>query len=279
MSLYDLFRGFFGFRGERRHRDPFFGGITRDDDEEDDDEDGPFFGARGSDDFGFGFTFGPGGIRSHDTFGFDELFRDFNNLFSEMGARSLPMHPFEFPGMEAPPPADRLHEKRQTLRDSMLKYPDNQRSGSRELEDGAGSTAPEKRPWRPFQGLQESQPTPGDVKDAPKEDRDLDSHVTSKGLETILLPSQPRSYFKSVSVTKVVAPDGTVEERRTVRDSQGHEETVVTRRSRGEPVPGLDSEQQSGSEDLAPLGSHHGQDMSDSFSILDAFLHRWFQRR
>ncbi|KAI4817591.1 hypothetical protein KUCAC02_010976 [Chaenocephalus aceratus] len=70
-----------------------------------------------------------------------------------------------------------------------------------------------------------------------KEDRDLDSAVSSRGLDQILTPpagqapNQPRahSFFQSVTITKVVKPDGTVEERQTVRDSQGKEETTVTR--------------------------------------------------
>ncbi|KAG9355292.1 hypothetical protein JZ751_000130 [Albula glossodonta] len=67
---------------------------------------------------------------------------------------------------------------------------------------------------------------------------DLDSRVSSEGLDQILTPDRPspapsrpntRSFFQSVTVTKVVKPDGTVEERRTVRDGQGNEETTVTR--------------------------------------------------
>nr|XP_056709595.1 HCLS1-associated protein X-1 [Euleptes europaea] len=277
MSLYDLFRGFFGFRGERRPRDPFFGGITRDDDEEDDDDEdngGPSFGAGPSDDFNFGFTFGPGGMRFHDNFGFDQLFQDFNNLFNEVGSWTLPPHPFEFPGIEAPPPANRSPKKRQTLRDSMLKYPEINRP-SQVPEEDLDPPAPERRPWRPFQGLEERL-APADIQETPKEDGDLDSHVTSEGLETILPPAkQPRSYFKSISVTKVVAPDGTVEERRTVRDSHGHEETVVTRQSREEAYRGFDRGQQGGSGDLA----NPREDLDDSSSILNAFFRRWFQGR
>uniref|UniRef100_A0A8B9ZFJ5 Uncharacterized protein n=1 Tax=Anas platyrhynchos TaxID=8839 RepID=A0A8B9ZFJ5_ANAPL len=61
---------------------------------------------------------------------------------------------------------------------------------------------------------------------------DLDSEVSSAGLGTILRPHepQPRSYFQSVSVTKVTLPDGAVEERRTVQDSHGRRETTVTLR-------------------------------------------------
>ncbi|KAJ6656983.1 hypothetical protein lerEdw1_002984 [Lerista edwardsae] len=275
MSLYDLFRGFFGFH---RPRDPFFGGITRDDDEDEEEDGDPYFGGRSPEDFGFGFTFGPGGMRFHDNFGFDELFRDFNDLFNEVGAWSQPSRPFEFPGTEAPPLTDRPRGKRESLRDSMLKYPDSQRP-SRVPEAGSDPATPERRPWQPFEGIDEREPSATDPKDVPKEDGDLDSHVTSKGLETILPPAQPRSYFKSVSVTKVIAPDGTVEERRTVRDSQGHEETVVTRRSREEPSPGLEGGQQDNPGYLAPFSSRQGENMDDSSSILDAFFRRWFPSR
>uniref|UniRef100_A0A8C0F4J3 Uncharacterized protein n=1 Tax=Bubo bubo TaxID=30461 RepID=A0A8C0F4J3_BUBBB len=50
---------------------------------------------------------------------------------------------------------------------------------------------------------------------------DLDSQVSSAGLGTILRPDEPksRSYFQSVSVTKVTLPDGAVEERRTVTET------------------------------------------------------------
>ncbi|KAJ7307317.1 hypothetical protein JRQ81_009325 [Phrynocephalus forsythii] len=243
MSVYDVFRGFFGFPGERRPRDPFFGGITREDDDDDDDDEeededgqGPSFGA---DRFDFGFTFGPGGMRFHDPFSFDDIFRDFNNLFSEMGTLGLPPRPFGLPSIEAPPPPP-AGQKNHTLRDLMLKHPESHGPSRRDLEGDLGPPVPERRPWRPFQGLGEMPPLPTDT---PKEDGDLDSRVTSEGLETILPPAHPRSYFRSVSITKVMAPDGTVEERRTMRDSQGHEETVVTRRSAGEPSPSLDGSQ------------------------------------
>uniref|UniRef100_A0A8C3S8Y7 Uncharacterized protein n=1 Tax=Chelydra serpentina TaxID=8475 RepID=A0A8C3S8Y7_CHESE len=108
----------------------------------------------------------------------------------------------------------------------MLKYPDSHQPRisaegpvpGRDLGDGAGLGAPGMRPWRPFAGVSEH--------------ADLDSRVSSEGLETVLRPGEPKahSYFQSVSVTTVTGPDGTVEERRTVQDSQGRRETVVTRR-------------------------------------------------
>lgn len=42
---------------------------------------------------------------------------------------------------------------------------------------------------------------------------DLDSQVSQEGLGPVLQP-QPKSYFKSVSVTKITKPDGVSWERR-----------------------------------------------------------------
>uniref|UniRef100_A0A8C5TUJ0 HCLS1 associated protein X-1 n=1 Tax=Malurus cyaneus samueli TaxID=2593467 RepID=A0A8C5TUJ0_9PASS len=95
---------------------------------------------------------------------------------------------------------------------------------------------------------------------------DLDSQVSSVGLGTILRPDEPKShsYFKSISVTKVTLPDGAVEERRTVQDSQGHRETTVTR-------------------ELAQFaGTWPQQDklrvpnLSDPSSTLSNFIRHWF---
>ncbi|EMP28219.1 Putative phospholipid-transporting ATPase FetA [Chelonia mydas] len=145
----------------------------------------------------------------------------------------------ELPATEAAPPASghlSEEQKRQALRDSMLKYPDSQQPRiseegavpGRDLGDGAGLAAPGMRPWQPFAGLGEMHPAPPSA----REDKDLDSRVSSEGLDTVLRPGEPKahSYFQSVSVTTVTGPDGTVEERRTVQDSQGRRKTVVTRR-------------------------------------------------
>uniref|UniRef100_A0A8C0G7P0 HCLS1 associated protein X-1 n=1 Tax=Chelonoidis abingdonii TaxID=106734 RepID=A0A8C0G7P0_CHEAB len=117
----------------------------------------------------------------------------------------------------------------------MLKYPDSHQPRSfaegpvpgRDLGDSVGPAAPGMRPWRPFAGVSEP---PGSCISILC--TDLDSRVSSEGLETVLRPGEPKahSYFQSVSVTTVTGPDGTVEESRTVQDSQGRRETVVTRR-------------------------------------------------
>jgi HCLS1-associated protein X-1 len=75
--------------------------MTRDEDEDDEEEEGGatwgswnprFDGSQPPDEFGFSFSPG-GGMRFHNNFGFDDLVRDFNSIFSEMGAWTLPSHP------------------------------------------------------------------------------------------------------------------------------------------------------------------------------------------
>ncbi|XP_017722955.1 PREDICTED: HCLS1-associated protein X-1 isoform X1 [Rhinopithecus bieti] len=279
MSLFDLFRGFFGFPGPRSHRDPFFGGMTRDDDEEEEEEEEGGSWGRGNprfhssqhppEEFGFGFSFSPGGgIRFHDNFGFDDLVRDFNSIFSDMGAWTLPSHPPELPGPESETPGERLREG-QTLRDSMLKYPDSHqpRIFGGVLESDGRSESPKPAPdWgsqRPFHRFDDIWPV--DPHPRTREDNDLDSQVSQEGLGPVLQP-QPKSYFKSISVTKITKPDGIVEERRTVVDSEGRTETTVTRHEA----------------DSGPRGdpeSPRSPALDDAFSILDLFLGRWFRSR
>ncbi|XP_045838095.1 HCLS1-associated protein X-1 isoform X2 [Meles meles] len=263
MSLFDLFRGFFGLSGPRSHRDPFFGGMTREDDDDDDEDEeeeatrgrgGPGFeGPQPPEEFGFGFSFSPGGgMRFHDNFGLDDLVRDFE----------LPG-----PGPESETPGERRREG-QTLRDSMLKYPDSQqpRVFGGVLESDTSESpkpAPDRGSRRPFGVFDDMWPmTP---RSRAREDNDLDSQVSQEGLGPVLQP-QPKSYFKSVSVTKITKPDGTVEERRTVVDSEGRTETTVTHQE-GDGRPRDDPE-------LPPPAT-----LDDAYSILDLFLGRWFRSR
>lgn len=98
-----------------------------------------------------------------------------------------------------------------------------------------------------------------------REDNDLDSQVSQEGLGPVLQP-QPKSYFKSISVTKITKPDGAVEERRTVVDSEGRSETTVTRQEA----------------DGSPRGDPElprSPSLDDAFSILDLFLGRWSRSR
>ncbi|NWZ58589.1 HAX1 protein, partial [Haliaeetus albicilla] len=120
MSFYDAFRGFFGFPGRRRPRDPLFGGTAWDEEEEEEEEeDGPSL-AQPPQDFAFGFS--PGGSRG----AFEELFRDVGELLGVFGgAWAGPPQPFEPP---LPGPSEGSTGRQ--LRDSMLKHPDGPAPGA-----------------------------------------------------------------------------------------------------------------------------------------------------
>ncbi|XP_030329669.1 LOW QUALITY PROTEIN: HCLS1-associated protein X-1 [Strigops habroptila] len=268
MSFYDAFRGFFGFPGPRRPRDPLFGGALWDEDEDDEDEDGPSL-AQPPPDFGFG----PRGA-------FEELFRDVSELLGVFGGAWAGLPPPSGGHEERlPPPQPPLPGpgEGRPLRDSMLKHPE--------------SPAP-ARPWRPFPALDDAPPAPPGL----KADQDLDSQVSSAGLGTILRPGEPKahSYFQSVSVTKVTLPDGAVEERRTVQDSQGRRETTVTRR-RGDQAFITTTKEDGQSKDYReevvnmddrelaqfagtwpPQDNLHPPNVSDPSSALGSFFRRWF---
>uniref|UniRef100_A0A8C2PXN3 HCLS1 associated protein X-1 n=1 Tax=Cyprinus carpio TaxID=7962 RepID=A0A8C2PXN3_CYPCA len=240
MSVFDLFRGFFGvpgghYRGDGR-RDPFFDGMIHEDDDDEDDDSGfqhDDFNRPHRDSFDdafrFGFSFGPGGMRFEEPQLFGQIFRDMEEIFASLG-RFEERHGIGHrgaPSVEAPPPQEGAEKGRgragssNPIRDFMLKSPDS----------SPYTHFPQWRPFSKFHDLWKDgilKPKEGEK----KEDGDLDSQVSSGGLDQILTPapSRPkiRSTFKSVSVTKVVRPDGTVEERRTVRDGEGNEETTVT---------------------------------------------------
>uniref|UniRef100_A0A8C2MJT3 HCLS1-associated protein X-1 n=1 Tax=Cricetulus griseus TaxID=10029 RepID=A0A8C2MJT3_CRIGR len=208
MSFFDLFRGFFGFREPRSHRDPFFGGMTRDDDDDDDKEEDRgsyrFDGSQPPEEFGFSVS-PEEGMRFHDNFGFDDLVRDFNSIFSEMGAWTLPSYSPELSGPGSETPGERPREG-QTLRDSMLNHPrpESPKPGTFHRLDDIWPMTPHSRA---------------------REDNDLDSQVSQEG----------------ISVTKITKPDGVVEEHGTMVDSEGQRETTVTHQgahdsSRSDPV-------------------------------------------
>ncbi|XP_051519677.1 HCLS1-associated protein X-1 isoform X1 [Myxocyprinus asiaticus] len=293
MSVFDLFRGFFGvpdgrYRGDGR-KDPFFDGMVHDDDEDEDDDNGfnydefnrphrdPF-----DDVFRFGFSFGPGGMRFEEPQAFGQIFREMEEIFAGLG-RFDERHR-GVPSIEAPPPREGTEKGRRgggsgnTLRDFMLKSPESSPHSpslpppSVAPKDGDSSSPPghSNRPFSKFHDLWKDgilRP-----KTEEKKDGDLDSQVSSGGLDQILTPapSQPktRSFFKSVSVTKVVRPDGTVEERRTVRDSEGKEETTVTI-SGG---PGAQDGPQDQTGPLMPGSSRPSADMQDDFSLFSKFF-------
>ncbi|XP_026156900.1 HCLS1-associated protein X-1 [Mastacembelus armatus] len=266
MSVFDLFRGFFGVPGGhyRGRRDPFFDTMIHEDDDDDDEEDGFYYdGFRGDqqDPFDsvwrFGFSFGPDGMRIQEPPVFGHVLREMEEIFSQIGCwEGQPESGgFGVPGIMPPPSHDRAesHGRRSSgnpLRDFMLKTPDSNphwpqtgpsrepRSDSHPSYESPGFPSSPFHGWTPFSKFNDIwRHGPQKAPEQHKEDRDLDSAVSSGGLDQILTPpagqapNQPRtrSFFQSVTVTKVVKSDGTVEERRTVRDGQGNEETTVTR--------------------------------------------------
>ncbi|KAK1879902.1 HCLS1-associated protein X-1 [Dissostichus eleginoides] len=262
MSVFDLFRGFFGVPGGhyRGRRDPFFDAMTHDDDDDDDEEDGYNDGFRGDqqDPFDsalrFGFSVGPDGMRIQEPPMFGQVLREMEEIFSHLGGwdgQPGSGH-FGVPRILPPsPPQDRAERGAggfggNPLRDFMLRSPNKEPQGpqTEPRHDGHPSYDSPEFPssqfhgWTPFSKFNDIwKGGPQRSPEEHKEDRDLDSAVSSRGLDQILTPpagqapNQPRarSFFQSVTVTKVVKPDGTVEEKRTVRDSQGKEETTVTR--------------------------------------------------
>ncbi|XP_047461129.1 HCLS1-associated protein X-1 [Mugil cephalus] len=301
MSVFDLFRGFFGVPGGhyRGRRDPFFDAMTHDDDddEEDDEEEGFHYdGFRGDqqDPFDsawrFGFSFGPDGMRMQEPPVFGHVLREMEEIFSQLGRWDGQPESGRF-GVPSimpppPPPQDRAEKgggrsSGNPLRDFMLKSPDSDslRRSREPQSDGRPSYESPENPsapfhgWAPFSKFNDiwRQRAPEEER---KEDRDLDSAVSSGGLDQILTPpagqapSQPRtrSFFQSVIVTKVVKPDGTVEERRTVRDGQGNEETTVTR-SGG---PGILED--SGNQTGPVLPGQRFSDLRDDDSLFSKFF-------
>ncbi|XP_047238749.1 HCLS1-associated protein X-1 [Girardinichthys multiradiatus] len=290
MSVFDLFRGFFGVPGGhfRGRRDPFFDAMTHDDDDDDDEEDG--FSSDGfrrdqQDPFGdawrFGFSFGPDGMRFQEPAMFGHVLREMEEIFSQLGRWEG--HPesghFGVPRILPPSPPEDGSERnggsRNPLRDFMLKSPngDIPRSHQEDQSEAPDFPCTPFNGWSPFSKFndfwgQGPQRTPGQE---PKEDRDLDSAVSSGGLDQILTPSvgqglsepRSRSFFQSVIVTKVVKPDGTVEERRTVRDGHGNEKTTVTRSGSPGRLDGPD--QQSGP--VLPGDSNRFSDLRDDDSL------------
>ncbi|XP_041098920.1 HCLS1-associated protein X-1 isoform X2 [Polyodon spathula] len=257
MSVFDLFRGFFGFPGGNFHGDrrrgPFFEGMEEEEEEEEEEFDW-FFSGGGP---GAGRREDPGGMRFHDRLGMEELLRGVDDLF-----RGASRHR-GYPSI-GPPDSEAHSQGGSSLRDSMLKHPDSTPAPGGGAPSPAPRTPPQKHEdsWRGIAPRHEA--------DSMKEDKDLDSQVSSEGLDTILQP-KIKSFFKSVSVTKIVGPDGTVEERRTVRDSQGNEETTVTRTRADQ----RDGERDGASAQFADTLP----DLHDDFSIFSKMFRRFFSGR
>ncbi|XP_037548699.1 HCLS1-associated protein X-1 [Nematolebias whitei] len=301
MSVFDLFRGFFGVPGGhyRGQRDPFFDAMTHDEDEGDDEDGFCYDGFRRDqqdpmdDSLRFGFSFGPDGMRFQEPAVFGHVLREMEEIFSQLGRweGDTDSGSFDVPRIMPPPPPQGRSERGGSggnpLRDFMLKSPNGDPrepygEAPRDVQPSYETPEFPHSPfhgWRPFSKFNdiwrlEPQKTPAEE---PKEDRDLDSAVSSGGLDQILIPpaaqapSQPRtrSFFQSVSVTKVVKPDGSVEERRTVRDGQGNEKTTVTRSGGAGMLEGP-ADHQTGP--VCPGEPHRFSDLRDDSSLFSKFF-------
>ncbi|XP_077988909.1 HCLS1-associated protein X-1-like [Glandiceps talaboti] len=243
MNFHDFFGNIFGFP---RYRNP----PRRGDDDDDDDEEGEQdFGA-----FGFHGNLNDDdedeyderhGIFSGDPFGgshqdffreSEQMFKHFEHHFTEMfknfGLAEFP--PMNIPSIEGP----KTEKKSGSLRDEMLKKPtqDNHAESETRTKPFDGQS-PLFKEWQfnwPYRLPRSTQPS------NEKKDKDLDDAISSGNIDVILpgrhddhenvRPSTPqrKSFFRSMSVTTVRKPDGSVEERRTVKDEHGNVETTVT---------------------------------------------------
>ncbi|KAL4658701.1 HCLS1-associated protein X-1 [Arapaima gigas] len=296
MSVFDLFRGFFGVPGGRyggdNRRDSFFDGMTRDGDDDDDDEDdqseAEYF-SRGywgwqQDPFDealrFNFSFGPSGLWDQEPQLFDHIFKQMEELFSS-SLGSWEQQPgfgyFGIPQIEPAPLPDNGERgyagpKGNSLRDFMLKSPDSSVPSTSRQPSSPLPSFPHRGPFSKFSDLWSGVPRSGEEADSVREDRDLDSKVSSEGLDQILTPPtspQPKikSFSQSVTITKVVAPDGTVEERRTVRDSHGNEKTTITRS--GGSADSMTAQKQ---QEPPAHGIFSSSGLQDDFSIFSKFF-------
>ncbi|CAJ1083343.1 HCLS1-associated protein X-1 [Xyrichtys novacula] len=164
MSVFDLFRGFFGVPGGhyRGRRDPFFDAMTHDDDDEDDEEDEDVFyydEFRGDQqdpfdgDWRFGFSFGPNGVRIQEPPVFGQVLREMEEIFSQLG-REDGQH-FGVPKLPPPEDGGKSSEDRSSgnpLRDFMLKSPDTNTHGLREPRKDSQPSyeSPGVYGWTPF---------------------------------------------------------------------------------------------------------------------------------
>ncbi|XP_013394478.1 uncharacterized protein LOC106161946 isoform X2 [Lingula anatina] len=202
MNLDDILRSFFGIPGRDRNdnRSPLFRPLYEDDEEDDFDEFRTHFPS---------FGHGSGIFRQ-----FEDMFRQMEEEFRGMG--------IDRPGPGMMPGNDAPQRSPGHLRDYMLKQPDEDTS--------------------------RLNPTPYSSEE--REDKDLDADVRSKGLDAVLrglpsfkepphqrdeeprvTPNQPsfRSFGSSSSFVTIRGADGKIEQRKTVRDSEGNEETTVIR--------------------------------------------------
>ncbi|XP_002732725.1 HCLS1-associated protein X-1-like [Saccoglossus kowalevskii] len=234
MNFHDFVGRLFGFSNHRSpprqypvddddDDDPGAFGFYGDSDEDHDDNDQSIFFGDSNPDF-FSET--------------DDIFRHFekhfHDMFKNFGFAEFP--PMNLPSIGGP---ERPKDDSGSLRDKMLKPGAERKEYNRKSFEDRQSPLYKEWKWDWPYRLPRSHPHTDE-----KRDRDLDSEVSSGNLNDLLpnvkedkvieprIPER-RSYFRSVSVRTVRKPDGTVEERRTVKDEHGNVETTVTKTEGG----------------------------------------------
>uniref|UniRef100_A0A3Q2QKV2 HCLS1 associated protein X-1 n=1 Tax=Fundulus heteroclitus TaxID=8078 RepID=A0A3Q2QKV2_FUNHE len=232
MSVFDLFRGFFGVPGGhfRGTRDPFFDEDGFHHDGFGGDQQDPFDGA-----WRFGFSFGPDGARFQEPAVFGHVLREMEEIFSQLGRWEG--HPesghFGVPRILPPsPPQDRSERSGGSgnpLRDFMLKSPDSdiRRSRQEDPSEARPSFESPDFPRAPFNGW-------SPFSKVRMTDFTLAAACAQLPSETFLLCPNSSMIFgdrghRDLPSLKKTEVGDTVEERRTVRDGHGNEKTTVTR--------------------------------------------------
>ncbi|XP_072038083.1 HCLS1-associated protein X-1-like [Amphiura filiformis] len=291
MDLNDIFRSFFGFRRTppngndeefpRGGNEPFgffgpgFDHHGNDDDDENDNDDG-MTGRRG----GFGR-----GSHQSDPFAdlereTQQMFRHFEEMFKNFGLSDFHSEP---PSIETTP-----NRRRISPRDEMLKQPDELKESTTRREDHQPESKQDKESPVKFGDAFRS-PWQWNIPSLPsasQEDKDLDEQVKDGNLDELLKPKQQqphpgffsKGFSKSISIQTIRKPDGTIEQRRTEKDSDGNVTTTVTTSQDDNQTPVLINPTQPRPNQPPSLWSrHHPPDDggSQEQSLFDKFFGSW----
>ncbi|XP_014204099.1 HCLS1-associated protein X-1 isoform X2 [Copidosoma floridanum] len=234
MPIFDFFRNFFGrgspdqepsqnrINDEQRHRNSFRNPIWQTD--EDDDDDVNDFGNHHQ----FRIFSDPFEMTRFFETQMDELLKNFFGGFNGFGNDSNVFFGNALPGPSSP------EGNPIGPRDEVLKPSHDEPSSHFKFDFNNILPMPADEP------LDDVLKPSYELPDGQKQDSDIDGKLKSNELAKIwknpaqdVQPSKPqfsfRSFGKSVSTQFVRRPDGSLEQRRTVRDSDGNEETTVTR--------------------------------------------------
>ncbi|XP_061174128.1 HCLS1-associated protein X-1-like [Saccostrea echinata] len=171
-------------------------------------------------DFNSIFTESFGDMEKH----MEMMQREMETIFRRFGAMDIPFDSF---------PERDPSRREDNPRDSMLKEADS--------PPESRTSPPLPQPWGHrhffddfFRKFDAQEPGIKEDKDLDKEAKDIDIAQVFTDPKSGIVPSAPQrggifSSGSSISVTTIRGADGRVEQKRTVRDSSGREETTVTR--------------------------------------------------